>query len=393
MAWVRVGDDAASNGTVLAVLEDEDADERSPEEVFGYVMLLASVSAVHYQDYAVSLGQAIQQARSRARAERLLGLAHRAGYGELQRDTETGRIRFLLKDDPNFIHMITKAEKDWTAQRKADNSNPVLVVQVRRRDGDACRYCQVVVNFDDRKGNRGGTYDHRPPGAPAANPDHLVVACKTCNSARGEASQGLDPQAGLAAADELLPLQPTPPEPYFKTSTVPWLEEHRSILLQYGLTVPPRPKKDLRAGMPAPGSAPAPANGERPEPRQPRPGPDPAPANAARDPQQDRWEPVSRPGSTGSTPTKGGAPGAPQEGPQRSQDLFEQIPADGRSSGSGYAGAGRVGTGRAGTGQDGDRRPTGQRRSRRSRRGGRNRTRPQSSPQPQTPLSREDHTR
>lgn len=368
MAWVRLGDDAASNGTVLAVLEDDEADDRSPEEVFGFVMLLASVSAAQWQSYAVTFGQAIQQARSRERAERLLRLAQRAGYGELQQDTSTGRLRFVLNDDPNFVHMITKEEKDWATQQKADNSNPVLVVQVRHRDGDACRYCGVVVNFADRKGGRGGTYDHRPPGIAVASPEHLVVACRTCNGTRGEISQGLDPEAGLAAADRALPLREVPKAPYYKPTTVDWLSENRSILIQFGLTIPSRPRKDLRAGTLAPGVDPAPATGVRPtaasspsaQPAQ-QVSADPAPVATVCDPQQDRWQPVQAAGSTGSTPTPGGAPGAPQKATreragQTGKTPTKQIPADSadrRSAGSGYAGSGRDGKGRVGTGQAG----------------------------------------
>ena len=398
MAWVRLGDDAASNGTVLAVLEDDDADDRSPEEVFGYVMLLASVSAVHYQDYAVSMGQAIQQARSKDRATRLLHLAARAGYGELQRDTATGRVRFLLKDDANFIHMITQAEKDWMAQQKADNSNPTLIVQVRRRDGDACRYCGVVVSWSDRKGGRGGTYDHRPPGRPAAGPEHLYVACRQCNGDRGQASQGLDPTDGLAAADELLPPYPQPHTPYFRTSTVEWFEKHRSILIQFGLTVPPRPSKDLRPGTPAPGTAPAPAQagvrapeadtaptGVRPAPQDPAPAPgvrpsrpqpeptDPAPTDPVCDPSGGRWQPVDATAEPAPTQASADPPNSPETAPGRSR----QIPADHRTSGSGYAGSGRDGKGSDGTrsGRDGAQQPgrSPRRRRRRGRRSGQQR--------------------
>ena len=39
-----------------------------------------------------------------------------------------------------------------------------IIVPVRWRDGDACRYCGKVVNWADRKGGKGGTYDHRMPG-------------------------------------------------------------------------------------------------------------------------------------------------------------------------------------------------------------------------------------
>jgi len=61
-----------------------------------------------------------------------------------------------------------------------------LVHAVRARDGDACRYCGKSVNWKDRRGADGGTYDHIDPDAAVENSvDNVVVACRACNSAKG----------------------------------------------------------------------------------------------------------------------------------------------------------------------------------------------------------------
>lgn len=55
---------------------------------------------------------------------------------------------------------------------------------VRARDGDLCRYCAKTVNWSDRRGPDGATYDHVIPGGPSTV-ENLVVACRSCNSAKG----------------------------------------------------------------------------------------------------------------------------------------------------------------------------------------------------------------
>ncbi len=255
MSWVRMTDTAAFHPIVLEVLEHPEADERSVDEVFGFMMRLASQSGAHFTDYVFAWSTAVTTAGSAARAERLLMQAQFAGYGELQVDEETGRRRFVLVADPEFIHLKTAEEDAWERQRKADNGNPGITVPVRLRDGDACRYCGNVVNWAARRGRLGGTYDHRPPGQPGSA-DTSVVACLSCNARRGA-----DP---VEVADERVPLMAPPIEPYYSSSTREWLIAHASILAQHGLTPPEsRPdQKNLRPGYPV-GGAPATSRRER----------------------------------------------------------------------------------------------------------------------------------
>jgi len=58
---------------------------------------------------------------------------------------------------------------------------------VRARDGDQCRYCGKVVNWTDKRGPDGGTYDHVMPDGPT-DAENLVVACRGCNVSKGHRS-------------------------------------------------------------------------------------------------------------------------------------------------------------------------------------------------------------
>lgn len=256
MAWVRMTDTCAFHPTVLEVLEHPEADERSVDEVLGFMVRLATQSAAHYTDYVIAWSTAVTTATSAARAERLLLQAQFAGYGELQVDDTTGRRRFVMAADPEFIHLKTADEAAWERQRKADNGNPSITVPVRRRDGDACRYCGNVVNWSARRGGTRGTYDHRPPGQPGSA-ETSVVACWSCNAARGA-----DP---VEIADQRRPLMDPPTTPYYHSGTREWLAANAVVLAQHGMTPPELmpDQQNLRAGRPAPGAQAAPTTVRR----------------------------------------------------------------------------------------------------------------------------------
>lgn len=252
MTWVRLTDTAAMHPIVLGVADHPDATDDTVDIVFGYMTRLVTLAAAVGADYVVPFATARTVAGSIERATRLLALAEYSGYGVLRTDERTGRRLFRLVNDPEFIHIKTADELDWERQRKADNANPGICAPVRCRDGDACRYCGNVVRFvGARKGKLAGTYDHRPPGQPGSA-ETSVVACQECNARRGA-----DP---IEVADTYLPLLPPPSEPYYHSSTREWLEGHRSILAQHGLTPPGEApdQKNLIAGRPVPGAAHAP---------------------------------------------------------------------------------------------------------------------------------------
>lgn len=73
------------------------------------------------------------------------------------------------------------AERAYNARKAALYRDPELLAAVRKRDGDRCRYCGSLVNWKDRRGSTGATYDHVDPDGPNTL-DNLVIACRGCNS-------------------------------------------------------------------------------------------------------------------------------------------------------------------------------------------------------------------
>jgi hypothetical protein len=73
------------------------------------------------------------------------------------------------------------AERAYNARKAALYRDPELLAAVRKRDGDRCRYCGCLVNWKDRRGSSGATYDHVDPDGPNTL-DNLVIACRGCNS-------------------------------------------------------------------------------------------------------------------------------------------------------------------------------------------------------------------
>lgn len=72
-------------------------------------------------------------------------------------------------------------QREKQRRRRELYADMSLTRAVRARDGDRCRYCGKVVDWKDKKGENGGTYDHVDPDGPNTV-DNIVVACRGCNS-------------------------------------------------------------------------------------------------------------------------------------------------------------------------------------------------------------------
>lgn len=180
MPWMRTGDNAATYPALMSVAGDPGADERTVNEVFGFVTRCATLSAAHLTDYVIDAGTA--NMIGGARTPELIRLCVDAGLLEPTTTTK-GHTAWVLHQDPEFIHIRLKAEIEWERQQRRDTQDPALVVPVRHRDGDNCRWCGVLVQYRGKKTNRAATIDHLEPGKPGTV-DTLVVACLGCNSAR-----------------------------------------------------------------------------------------------------------------------------------------------------------------------------------------------------------------
>ena len=95
--------------------------------------------------------------------------------------------------------------RDHERRGKRLDRHPELTAMIRKRDRDLCRYCGILVNFADRRGKTGGTYDHIDPfgGNSLAN---VVVACRRDNGLKRDRTPE---QAGMVLLPE--------PGPYLAT--------------------------------------------------------------------------------------------------------------------------------------------------------------------------------
>jgi len=72
-----------------------------------------------------------------------------------------------------------------------------LIEKILERDGTQCRYCRVRVDWSDRRGRAGGTYDHVDPDGDNAL-DNVVVACRRCNELKSDRTPD---EAGMPLLD------------------------------------------------------------------------------------------------------------------------------------------------------------------------------------------------
>ena len=214
MPWLKVSDTAAQHRIVWRALEIPGASMQSMWSLFGQVLALAVEAAAFKTNYVVERGSILKFTGTPEAAEKFIADATFCGYLTDQVPLEDGRIAYRLVEDEDLFHMRLKEEIDWENRRRNDTRNSSLIVPIRARDGDACRWCGHIVWWGNQKGGRGATYDHLNPGVPAETPEDMVVACRSCNSSRKD-------NAGWA-----VDLLPAPKTPYFSAKSAAWLTEN-----------------------------------------------------------------------------------------------------------------------------------------------------------------------
>lgn len=123
----------------------------------------------------------------------------KARAGKLAKDEYY--IHDFLDYNPAKVEVSNDHEK-WILQRKRDLSkNAALCKFIQTRDGAICRYCSKTVNWSDKVGVDGGTYDHVDPNG-WNTPDNVVVACRNCNSIK---KRRKPEQAGMVLRPPLHP--------------------------------------------------------------------------------------------------------------------------------------------------------------------------------------------
>ena len=317
MSWLKSSDASHSHPAVFQALEHDRADDRTVNELFGCMSRCAAYVAAFEGDYVIRMGP-FKQIAGMSRWELLADQAVSAGYAS-RVELEDGTEALRLVEDEELFHMIPRSARDWANQRNRDARNIALTAPVRLRDGDGCRWCGVIVNWRDRKSARGGTYDHLIPGK-AGTVETLVVACKTCNSAR---------QDDIASWEkELLPI---PSKPYYTAQSAAWLAAHGEHVEANDGARKTRPRASAKDN----GTRTAAHSQETPAP--------------AVEPSEQRPAPAPE-------PTASQAPGDDPADPGRSDQMsaIADLDLSGRD-GAGRAGPGRAGPGRAGPGRAGSR--------------------------------------
>ncbi|SRR5229473_800563 len=99
---------------------------------------------------------------------------------------------------------LTRSQILADRAKRTELRNPMILKAVRDRDGDWCRYCGHKVNWNDRRGTYGATYDHVTPGL-LAGAENLVVACRSCNSAKRDRTPG---EAGMTLLNPRTQIRP-----------------------------------------------------------------------------------------------------------------------------------------------------------------------------------------
>ena len=214
MPWLKVSDTAAQHRIVWRALEIPGASMQSMWSLFGQVLALAVEAAAFKTNYIIERGSVLKFTGTPEAADKFIADAMFCGYLTDQVPLDDGRIAYKLVEDEDLFHMRLREEIDWENRRRNDTRKTSLIVPIRARDGDACRWCGHVVWWGDRKGGRGATYDHLNPGVPAETPEDMVVACRSCNSSRKD-------NAGWA-----VDLLPAPSAPYYSAKSAAWLTEN-----------------------------------------------------------------------------------------------------------------------------------------------------------------------
>lgn len=133
--------------------------------------------------------------------------------GYLEDATVGGERGYLLHDWLDVQKSIADlaGERAYDARKAALHRDPRLTAAVRERDDGRCRYCAVLVNWQDRRSSIGATYDHVDPNG-GNTFDNVVVACRGCNAVKAgrtpeEAGMPLLP-AGTPGPDDGGPSRP-----------------------------------------------------------------------------------------------------------------------------------------------------------------------------------------
>lgn len=231
MSWVRLGDESGMHEVVMAPLNWEEAPLDRAWVLFGVMTRAVTFVAMHKGDYILTRAKFMQAAMPVPYWDELWGQAVRAGYGH-EVKLEDGTRALKLVEDKTLYHMISREAKEANNQHRNDTRKADVRARVKLRDGDNCRWCGKVVEFNDHRSSRAGTYsavsdlppehlDHlhgKDPKGKPAKPDMIVVSCGPCNQSRQDDREGWTKQ-----------LLSVPDKPFYSVDTAAYIKRHLNI--------------------------------------------------------------------------------------------------------------------------------------------------------------------
>lgn len=156
----------------------------------------------------VAVARKISEAKAERLARQLVGAGFWLDHGD------SYELVDWLKDQPAADVWDDDTQRERWVRNKALRRDRSLCRAIQERDANLCRYCGIRVNWTDRKGPGGGTYDHVDPDGPNRL-DNVVVACRRCN---GRKKDRTPQQAGMrlltsAELRRILPGATSSPDP------------------------------------------------------------------------------------------------------------------------------------------------------------------------------------
>lgn len=180
MAWFEAHDTMARHPKTLKLARLLNVDRRYAvgllHDLFAWGLYAAGKSGELTGLAAPDIAQALDYPPKKAVA--VVGALVEAGYLD---QTEDGYSIHDWYDYAGKLNERREDEKAYKSRRYALYNDMRLIKAVRSRDGDFCRYCGKKVNWNDKRGVDGGTYDRVDPDGDNS-PENIVVACRSCSS-------------------------------------------------------------------------------------------------------------------------------------------------------------------------------------------------------------------
>lgn len=108
-------------------------------------------------------------------------LVARGLWENVEHDGERGwRFHDWADWQPTKDEYETPTDQVRWRRKKQLQRDRLLCERICTRDRNRCRYCSTRVNWKDKRGATGGTYDHVDPDGDNSL-ENVVVACRRCN--------------------------------------------------------------------------------------------------------------------------------------------------------------------------------------------------------------------